>query len=529
MPLEEKTLREAQARAVEALRESEARYRGLVENATFGIYSATVEGEILHANPALVQMLAFKSVEELLAEKTSKKFYRNPSDRERLVAEFLKTGQVDAMVDWVRKDGRPITVRLIGRHVKEPERSSDCVQVIVEDVTERVALEKQLVLSQKSEAIAQLAGGVAHDFNNMIGAILGWAELGMEETEPGTRLHRHFEKVRHQAERAASLTRQLLAFARRQVLEPRNIDLNQTVVETISLLEKVIGGNIEMRANLAPNLAVVCADPTQVEQVLLNLCINARDAMPQGGRLTIETRSVTFDERSCVGLPFARPGHYAVLSVTDTGTGMDAATLDRLFEPFFTTKEIGKGTGLGLATVYGIVRQQGGFVNVYSELGLGSTFRVYLPASSSPVEASASAGDSSPVRGGSETILLAEDHEGLRELARETLSGLGYHVLLAADGEQAVEEFRRHRDGVDLCLLDVVMPKLSGPEAYDRICREKPQVFAIFATGYSADTSLLDAVRAKGLPMIQKPYTAHELARHVREVLDQKTRQLPRD
>jgi two-component system, cell cycle sensor histidine kinase and response regulator CckA len=230
---------------------------------------------------------------------------------------------------------------------------------MVEDITERKSLERQLVQAQKFEAIGQLAGGIAHDFNNMIGAMMGWADLGLEETELGTRLHRHFQKVRQQAERAAALTRQLLAFARRQILEPRDVDLNQTVIETVSLLEKVIGSNIDIKAQLAPDLSIMRADATQLEQVLMNLCINARDAMPNGGSLTIETSNISLDAGFCKLQPLATPGDHVVLSVSDTGIGMDAATLDRIFEPFFTTKELGKGTGLGLATVYGIVRQHG--------------------------------------------------------------------------------------------------------------------------------------------------------------------------
>ena len=251
-------------------------------------------------------------------------------------------------------------MRIHGRRVRHPERGDECVEVLVEDVTERAELEKQLVRSQKYEAIGELAGGIAHDFNNMIGAIIGWAELGIEETARGSRARRHFERVRLQAERAPALARQLLAFACRQILEPRNVDLNQIARETLSLLEKVIGTNIQIRANLAPELAIVRADPLQVEQVLMNLCINARDAMPAGGTLTVETSNATLDETFCVREPLAHQGEYEVLSVSDTGTGMDAAKLERIFEPFFTMKEPGKGTGRCLATVYGIVREHAG-------------------------------------------------------------------------------------------------------------------------------------------------------------------------
>lgn len=514
-------------RAEEALRESEVRYRGLINNATYGIYWVTLDGFFLDANPALVQMLGYESIDALLLLRDTAHLFCDPAARDTIRNDFRDNDRSDATADWKRRDGRIITVRLIARRARDLQRKTDCIEVIVEDVTERLALQKQLMQAQKFEAIGQLAGGIAHDFNNMIGAILGWAELGLEETEPEMRLHRHFDKVRQQAIRAAELTKQLLAFARRQILEPRNIDLNQSVTETLSLLEKVIGSNIEIKTNLATQLALVRADPTQVEQVLMNLCINARDAMPAGGRLVIETSAATFDERYCVAQPFARPGDYLMLAVTDNGTGMDAATLDRIFEPFFTTKEMGKGTGLGLATVYGIVRQHGGFLHVYSELNLGTTFRVYLPIAGSPVKAEVFADESGPVRGGSETILVAEDHEGLRELARETLSNLGYAVVLACDGEQAIREFQRHGDRIDLLLLDVVMPKINGPEAYARIAADRPDVPVIFATGYSADIALLHKVQELSLTVLQKPYVPRDLARRVRETLDRQPAKVP--
>lgn len=511
-----------------ALRESEARYRGLVNHATYGIYWVTLGGEILHANPALVNMLGYDSEGELLRISSSQELYIDPAALEKLRSEYEAKGKADGRVEWKCKNGKIIAVDLHGRRIPSMGDRKDCVEVMVEDVTERLALEKQLAQSQKFEAIGQLAGGIAHDFNNMIGAIIGWADLGMEETEGGTRLHRHFEKVRQQADRAASLTRQLLAFARRQVLEPRSMDLNQTITETLSLLEKVIGSNIEIKTKLARDLPVVRADPTQIEQVVMNLCINARDAMPEGGALLIETQKVSFDQQFCDAQPFARPGHYCMVCITDTGTGMDAATLDRIFEPFFTTKEMGKGTGLGLATVYGIVRQHGGFSHVYSEVGVGTTFRVYLPMTPAMAAQAEKGVDSRPVKGGSETILIAEDHEGLREIARETLANQGYRVLLVADGERALREFQANRDRVDLVILDVVLPKISGPDVYARIMAEKPETPVLFATGYSADMAMLQKIQDQNLPVLQKPYSPRDLAGKVRETLDQHTRMLSR-
>ena len=508
-------------RAEKARRETEARYRSLVDNATHGIvWASEPEGELLHVNPALAEMLGYASPAELLAIQHCDLLYRNPPDRARLAAEFMKQGRVEGTVEWKRKDGKIITVHLNARLAMDPDGQSECAEVTVENVTERIGLEKQLLRAQKFEGIGQLAGGIAHDFNNMIGAILGWAELGIDETDAESRLRRHLEKIQQQGKRAAALTRQLLAFARRQILEPRNVDLNQTAVETLSLLEKVIGGNIEVRANLAPDLWVVRADPTQVEQVLMNLCINSRDAMPDGGSLLIDTTNVTLDQEFCAWQPQAQPGKYAVLSVTDTGMGMDSATMDRIFEPFFTTKGLGKGTGLGLATVYGIVRQHGGFLNVYSEVGKGTTFRCYFPASMEVAAPREKVEDAGPVRGGSETILIVEDHEGLGQLALETLTRLGYQVMLATDGEQAVADFCANPDRIALAVLDVVLPKLGGPEIYARIRELRPELPVIFATGYSPEIAQLQKVQEEGLPVLQKPYSPRDLARKVREMLD---------
>lgn len=520
---EEAALRVAEAQAVVALRESEARYRGLVTNATYGMYWVTGEGHLLFVNPALVHMLGYDSEQNLLAVKDSHVLYVDPVVRDHVHAEYSRQGRVDAIVEWRRKDAKTISVRLNGRQVKDPSHSDPCVEVIAEDVTERLQLEKQLIQAQKFEAIGQLAGGIAHDFNNMIGAIIGWADLGIEEADPNSRVYRHFEKVRQQADRAAALTKQLLAFARRQILEPRTIDLNQVAVETLGLLENVIGSNIEIKASFASDLAVVRADPVQIEQVLMNLCINARDAMPNGGSLVVETASVSLDREFCAREPQAHASSYAMLSVADTGTGIDRATLDRIFDPFFTTKELGKGTGLGLAMVDGIVSQHGGFMQVRSELGRGSTFRAYFPVSTEAAASRCAPADSRPLQRGSETILVAEDHDGLRQLAHETLAGLGYQVILAADGEHAVREFAAHRERIGLALIDVMLPRLGGTEVLARIRNECPDLPVILATGFSLDTVQLDHVREAGLPILQKPYSPRDLAQRIRETLDRRS------
>lgn len=375
---------------------------------------------------------------------------------------------------------------------------------------------------EKFEAIGKLAGGIAHDFNNVIGAIMGWAELGADEVPEDSRAAKYFRQIRAQSERAAGLTRQLLAYARRQTLEPRIVNLNQLIGETTALLQKVIGEQVEMKLALAPDLEPTRADPSQIEQVLMNLCFNARDAMPSGGQLLIETQNVDLDESYTQRHEYARAGRYVALSVSDTGVGMDEATMKRIFEPFFTTKEVGKGTGLGLATAYGIVKQHEGLIEVYSELEKGTMFRVYLPASSGKAQTAHEGGDEDCIRGGKETILVAEDHGGNREMVDEILRKLGYQVILAKDGEEAVEKFHENQNSIAMLLLDVVMPRMGGPEAYERIARIKPQVPVIFSSGYSEESARLASLTSKGALMMQKPYAPKILARRIREVLDKK-------
>ena len=423
-----------------------------------------------------------------------------------------------------RLTGKSMPMDFVGFQVKEAQTGEvRFVATVSRDITERRALEQQLQHAQKFEAIGQLAGGIAHDFNNVVGAILGWAELGEEQAaSSGPPLLTYFKKIHTQCDRVTALIRQLLAFSRRQVLEPRNFSLNQTVLDVLNLLDNVIGKDIEIKTVLMENLSMVRADPTQIEQVLMNLCINSRDAMPQGGLLTIETRNTGFSMDDCRSEPGFQPGRYAELRVTDTGIGMNAAVQERIFEPFFTTKDAGKGTGLGLATVFGIVKQHSGFVHVESEPGLGSTFRLFLPVN----EVTANSKhlqpvvEDQPVRGGTETILIAEDHEGIREMAQAALKSLGYRILIAGDGEEAVAMFSAHRDDISLVLMDVIMPLCSGPAAYSAIQVLKPGVAFIFVTGYSNETTALAEIVETGVLVLRKPYSPTALCRQVREVLD---------
>ena len=384
---------------------------------------------------------------------------------------------------------------------------------------ERKRLEGRVQQLQKYEAIGRLVGGIAHDFNNMIGAILGWAEMGAGETGPETRSHDRFQRIRGQSLRAGKLTAQLLAFAGGQILQPQKVNLNTLVQEEMSLLSRIIGADIEVQILVAPDLKVTLADPSQVEQILMNLCLNARDAMVGGGQLIIETQNVELSEEFCHLHAFDRPGSYVLLSVSDTGMGMDAATIEHIFEPFFTTKEMGKGTGLGLATVYGIVKQHGGFIYASSEPGKGASFRVYLPAAKGDHEPRVTEREDQPLRG-TETILLAEDHDGLRETAQEMLQALGYRVLAAPDGRIALELFKANSKQIDLIVMDVVMPSMNGPVAYLEMSALRPGVRVIFTTGYTPKARALVSMIEEGAVILQKPYSLTSLSQMVRGALE---------
>ena len=386
---------------------------------------------------------------------------------------------------------------------------------------ERKRLEQHVQQLQKFEAIGRLAGGIAHDFNNTIGAIMGWAEMGYDEAREGSRLRDRFEKIRDQAVWAGQLTSQLLTFARRQVLQPRGVNLNTLVDEGMKLLHRLIGAQFEVRVLKHPELEITLVDPTQVQQALMNLCLNARDAMPEGGVLTIETQNVEIDEEYCHQHPSGKPGRYVMLSVSDTGVGMDKATLDRVFEPFFTTKEMGRGTGLGLSTVYGVVKQHDGFIYGYSEPGNGTVFRLYFPVligTAAPPEIRTK----ESAQKGTGTILVADDYDALRETTREMLVSLGYEVICAKDGDEAVELFRQNADKVDLVLLDVVLPLHSGPEVFSQISSIRPGTRAIFVSGYSGDNALLNSALQRGIAILQKPFSLSSLSQAVRDVLARK-------
>jgi signal transduction histidine kinase/CheY-like chemotaxis protein len=379
---------------------------------------------------------------------------------------------------------------------------------------------EQLRQSQKMEAIGQLAGGVAHDFNNLLTAICGHSEMSLKFLTPADPLHRHLEEIKKSGERAAALTRQLLAFSRKQILQPKIIDLNQIVVDMNKMLQRLIGEDIDLLMGLAADLGKVKADPNQIEQILLNLSINARDAMPKGGRLTIETSNVHLSEEYSHDHVSVRPGQYVMLAVSDNGCGMDAKTQTHIFEPFFTTKEVGKGTGLGLATVYGIVKQSEGTIWLYSEVGRGTAFKIYLPCAEAPMKEVEVEADDRELMQGTETVLLVEDEEVVREMATEILRDSGYHVLEAKHGHEAMILGRQHSGVIHLMLTDVVMPQMSGRELAEQLTPLRHDMKVLYMSGYTDDAIVHHGVLEEGTAFIGKPFTPSALTRKVREILD---------
>jgi two-component system cell cycle sensor histidine kinase/response regulator CckA len=502
----------------QALRRSEARYRSLVQSSVYGIYRSSLEGRFLDVNPALITMLGYGSAEEVLMLDPEKDVFAYSEEHTRLIEEFRRTGRLDGMeVKWKRNDGKAITVRISGRAVSSADEPADVLEAIAEDVTERRVLEDQFRQAQKMEAVGRLAGGVAHDFNNLLMVISGYAEVMLTAFERDHPMREKALAIQQASDRATTLTRQLLAFSRRQLLELKVVDVNAIVADMERLLRPLIGEAVEFIASLTPEAAHTRADAGQLEQVLMNLVVNAKDAMPGGGTLTLQTEKIVVDETHRLGPTFIRPGQYVMLSVRDTGMGMDKETQSRIFEPFFTTKEKGKGTGLGLSTVYGIVKQTGGYVMVQSEPGRGSTFQIYLPRVEGVAEK-----QTAPVAltalGGTETVLLVEDEESVRQLVRETLAAKGYRVMEAENGESGMAVAAQHDGKIDLVITDVVMPGMGGRELVKQLAQSRPQTRVLYLSGYTED-AISEGTIESGAAFLQKPFTLQNLSRKVREVL----------
>lgn len=507
--------------AAEALRRSEASFRSVVEDAPHGIYRASLSGQLLLVNSTLEKMLGYESQEELLKANLATDIYCDAREHQRLIETFPQDqGFKDIEFEWKRKDGARIAVRCSGRPVKDETGALAYLEVFAEDITQRRVLERQLRMAQKMEAIGRLSGGIAHDFNNLLGVIIGYSQVMKRSLGPAHSSYEHAEEIEKASQRAVSLTRQLLAFSRQQVLEPAILNLNGLVTDMEKMLPRLIGEDIKLNLTLDPTLGQVKADQSQVEQVLMNLAVNARDAMPGGGKLTIQTANVELDVAYTREHPGSKPGRYVMLAVTDTGIGMDPETQAHIFEPFFTTKERDKGTGLGLATVYGVVKQSGGYIAVDSEKGKGASFSVYLPRVEQTVEASEASSPKPLSVRGSETILLVEDAEPLRKLANMFLKDNGYQVLTACDGEEALQVARRHAGPIQLLLTDVVMPGINGRVLAERLAPWQPGMKVLYMSGYTDSFISGHGVLEPGTHLLHKPFTEEALARKVREVLE---------
>ncbi len=509
-----------QKRNEKALRASELHNRLLVQSAVYGIYRSNAEGRFLEVNPALVNMLGYASAEQVLALDMRNDVYADAEERARLI-ETHSGGRVENVeAVWKRKDGKIITVRLSGRAIFNEQGRIEAFEMITEDITERRALEEQLRQSQKMEAVGRLAGGVAHDFNNLLTVIKGYSELILEEIKESDPFRSELDEIKKAADRAASLTRQLLAFSRQQVMAPKVLDLNSVIGNMDKLLTRLLGEDIILNAVLEAGLGRVKADPGQIEQVVMNLAVNARDAMVRGGKLTIETANVQLDEnyvREHVG---SRAGPYVMMAVADTGMGMTEEIRQRIFEPFFTTKEVGKGTGLGLSTVYGIVKQSDGYIWAGSEVGVGTRFEIYLPRVNAPADISVVRPLSDASYRGDETVLLVEDEDGVRALIRQVLHKHGYTVLEARHGGEALLHCDRHNGPIELLLTDVVLEQMGGPELAKRLSVIRPDMKVLYISGYTDDAILHDGILSPGTAFLQKPFTTEALAKKIRQVLE---------
>ena len=506
-------------KAETALRDSEEKYRRLFEESKDMIYMTTPAGKFLDINPAGVSLLGYGSKEELL-QTDVREAYLNREDRDRFLQIMFSEGFVrDLELQLKRKDGEILSILITSTAIRDPSGAITALRGIVHDITERRRLELQLFQSQKMESIGTLAGGIAHDYNNILSGILGYASFMREKIDVSHPFFSYIDIIQRGAKRAAELTSKLMAFARNGSYDLKPVNINRVVVETLGIIERTFEKSIEVKSVLADGLPTVEIDPVHIQQVLMNLVVNARDAMPDGGRLIVETGIRTFS-----GLQIRRDiegaeGTYVVVSVEDSGQGMDKSLMLRIFDPFFTTKEKGRGTGLGLSMVYGVVRNHGGFVRVYSEPGHGSAFRVYLPVSGKPEISGGEERDDREFRG-SERILVVDDEEDIRTFLGEIFKEYGYQVELAENGRDAVTLYGEKKGRIDLVILDMIMPKMGGRETFLKLKEIDPRVRVLLSTGYSQNGNAQEIIGEGMMGFIQKPYQVNELLSKVRLILD---------
>ena len=501
----------------EALRRSESRYRSIIERAPYGVFRVDQSGRIAMANSAFAAMLGYQGPDEVLGLNTGVDVYLNSTEQQRARDYASEDPAVGYETKWKRKDGKTITVRLGGRRLADDDELPEGFEVFVEDITEHRSLQKQFEHAQKMEAVGRLAGGVAHDFNNLLMIISGYAQLLDGASADPKKVVEYATRIQVASSKAATVTRQLLAFSRKQVLEPTVLDLSYVVKDLAKMLPRLLGEDVETVMELDPQVGTVRADRGQIEQVIMNLAVNARDAMPQGGRLTIATSNVAMDASYYQGVEVP-PGRYVLLAVSDTGNGMDAETQVHIFEPFYTTKEAEKGTGLGLATVYGIVKQSDGFIWVYSEPDKGSMFKIYLPRVDAPADSDESLQLVQVPSTGTETILLVEDEAALRNVCRVYLESKGYTVLEAGNAKEAMKICRSYDRPIHVLITDIVMPGLGGLELAKSALEMRPTLSVVLVSGYT--DRALDREAISFAKFLRKPFSFDSLARTIRSLLD---------
>jgi PAS domain S-box-containing protein len=505
-----------------AVERSEAEFRAIFEESPYGILRTSVDGEVLMANPAMAEILGYGVPEELKKLQMGRDVWAEEGEREEEVARARETGRIDGeKVRWRRKDGEEITVRLSSRLVRSDHPGGDYFEDMVEDVSEQVRLEEQLRQAQKMEAVGQLTGGIAHDFNNLLSVILLNSELVRTALEAGNPIPLDdLAEVEEAARKAAAMTRQLLGFSRKAALTKVPTDLGEVVGNLSAFMRRLLPENIRHEVEIESPIPLVEADIRSVEQILINLATNARDAMADGGALTLRVRAIPVGEEDAGDRPWVIPGTYVEVSAQDTGSGMDQATLKKVFEPFFTTKGMGQGTGLGMAMVYGLTKQHGGFVHIDSGLGEGTRVELLFPVTQENRTAPSKKERTEKPQTGNETILLVEDEEALRRSGKRVLERFGYTVVLAADGEEGLREFRSNREGIDLVISDMVMPNLGGAELYRALRDEGEMVPFLMVSGYTGDESMDRKLLDPGVMILPKPWDISDLLKQVRGLLD---------
>ncbi len=504
------------------LHKSDQMVPALLESATQAIVSVDASGKIVLANARTEEMFGYprnellgRTIEMLLPESSRGKHVRQRADY--MAKPRVRPMGIGMELAGRRKDGSEFPVEVSLSYIRTEE--GVFAIAFVSDISQRKKLEEQLMHAQKMEAVGRLAGGVAHDFNNMLTVISGYNQMILDQLSPLDPMRGYAEEILKASDRAAALTNQLLAFSRRQIVQPRVFSVNEALSQTEKMLRRLIGEDIVLTLNLHRETGNIRADPGHLEQAIFNLATNARDAMPKGGRLTIETANTSLDDmysRTHLGV---QPGDYVMIAVTDSGHGMDLETKRRIFEPFFTTKERGKGTGLGLATVYGIVKQAGGDIWVYSELGKGTTFKLYFPRVSDPVSQGGDGGPAVPAHEGHETVLVVEDEQGVRDLTAKMLKRMGYTVLVAGSGAEALEISRAQAGPISLLVTDVIMPNLSGAQLAAQLRNDRPGLKVLYVSGYTETTVIDHGALDAGADFLPKPFTKEGLSRKVREIL----------